>query len=45
MKKVYREGKIDWVETIKYNTPTKRKTRSLRAIRKDMKKTAKILAI
>ena len=45
MKKVKVMGKTDWFKTILFNLPTKSKTRSLRAIRKDLKKTERILAM
>jgi len=37
-----RLGKLHLRDTIRLNTPTKRRTRSLSAIRKDLKKTARI---
>lgn len=45
MKKVKVMGKTDWIKTIKFNLPTKKRGRSLRAVRKDLRKTERILAM
>ena len=45
MTKVKVMGKTNWIKTILFNLPTKRKTHSLRKIRKDLKKTERILSI
>ena len=37
-----RMGKLHLYDTIRLNTPTKKRTRSLSAIRKDLKKTERI---
>lgn len=43
--KVKQDGKLQLIQTLVLNLPQKRKTRSLKKIRKDLKKTERMLAI
>lgn len=45
MTKIKVMGKTNWIKTILFNLPKKRKARSLKTIRKDLNKSARIVNI